>query len=204
MKIKRLKTPLEQAIAELRSQSSGITRLQGHPDAETFLLAPFPTKAELDANLAWCDKRASEFFNWMQAEIGLQCNKDFLIMPGTSNAEKPKKDNTALGLKITQAAAADKHIKRFVVIGSEPFKAYIGFGKKPSMSSLVGNIMYLPAVNHKPVFVFPDLDALNYDATIRYKTKRDWAIAFFGRQKMIKTLDALVPKFRQFMKLERL
>lgn len=180
----------------------GITRLQGNITASSLLLAPVPTLVELDQNLSWCDLSARRFFVWMQNSFDLGPN-DFLIVPCTFDGKKPVKGNTDVGLEIVSAAAKSKAIKRFVVIGGDPFKTYFGYGKKPSMESLVGNTMFLQQSGFKPVFVFPDLNSLRFSEEIRYKDKRDYYRALAAMQYTMGNLEKLNGRFAQFLKAKK-
>jgi uracil-DNA glycosylase len=193
---------LEPYCERLRKRT-GITRLQGSPSAETFLIAPVPGKDELSQNLAWCNRSASRFFMWMNNQIGLKSNDDFLIMPCTFDGDKPKKGNTDIGLDIAAAAAQSKSIKRFVIVGGDAFKTYFGYGKKPSMDSLVGHIMFLQQADFKPLFVFPDLWALSFDAEAPYPSKRDFFKAQAACKEYMDKLDRLTEQFKKFLTTEK-
>lgn len=189
----------EQFTQEL-TRRGGISRFQGHKDAKILLIAPVPGIMEQTHNLAWCDKSASRFFNWMQNEIGLKSNEDFLIMPCTFDGKKPVKGNTDIGHEVVRIAGSEPRIERVVCVGADSFKTYFGYGKKPSMSSLAGHTMYLQQAAHKPVFVFPDLHALNYEDDKRsYPTIRDYFKAQYACKFWMGVLDKMKGPYEQFM-----
>lgn len=203
-KVKRKKSSnwVDSAVEGLRKRE-GITRLQGNPLASIFLIGPVPGKRELDENLPWCDLDASRFFNWVQNNHNLKSNKDFLIMPTTFDAKKPVKGNTDIGHILVEGACEAESVERIVCIGGDAFKTYFGYGRKPSMNSLVGNVMFLEQVNYKPVFVFPDLQALKFTEEMRFPEKRDFYRAMNYCQHVMKSLDKLTKRFSAFLKTER-
>jgi uracil-DNA glycosylase len=205
MKLKRKSSDWTSSFSAVLTQRGGINRLQGHPEASIFLIAPVPRELEASHNLAWCDKSASRFFMWMQNEIGLKSNEDFLIMPCTFDGKKPVKANTDVGHEIVAAAAASDHIERFVCVGSDAFKTYFGYGMKPSMHSLAGHTMYsLQQARFKPVFVFPDLHALNFeDDKQLFPMIRDYFKARYLCKTYMGVLDKMKGPFEQFLKARR-
>jgi uracil-DNA glycosylase len=193
---------VDEVVKNLRNRE-GITRLQGNPNASILLIGPVPTQVEIHNNLAWCDQAASRFFTWMENEHDLKSNQDFLIMPTTFDADKPKKGNTDIGMNIVEAAAEEESIERMICIGGDAFKTYFGFGRKPSMESLVGNVMFLQQSKFKPVFVFPDLNALRWNDEMKFKEKRDFYKAMYACQYWMKYLDKLSKRFKTFLKTDR-
>lgn len=158
-------TPL---LAQLREGDYPITRLQGNPKAAIFVIAPPPTEEyEVKENLAWCSPIAAMFFELVNAELGWSQN-EFLIMPASFRPQKTKvfkASDSVMGTEFVQAAANSTQIRGFVCVGATAYKAYIGHGKKPSMEMLMGNLLYTPVLNYKPMVVCPDLEPLLYEVT---------------------------------------
>jgi len=202
-KTKKLSTPLpdwiDPIVARLRERE-GLKRLQGNSNASILMIAPRPGALELQQDLVWCDMAAVRFFNWMRNEFNLDSNGDFIIMPCTFDGKNPKKSNTDLGLELLENSKTENRIKRYIVIGSDAFKVYFGYGRKALMESLVGNTLYLQQGGYKPVFVFPDLWALNFDPEMRGLAKRDWARGRALCDYYLKYLERLEPAFRKFLK----
>ena len=148
---------LQELITRLRQQP-GINRLQGTAKASVFVIAPVPGELELRNNLCWCNEAAKKFFSMLELACGKPMH--FLVMPTTFDGKKPVKANTQFPKIILTRAAFNKAIEQFICIGSDAFKTYFGHGKKPSMPSLIGNVIYVKETNNKPLYVFPDQEGL--------------------------------------------
>jgi hypothetical protein len=196
------KSWLETHLRQLRKLSGCITRLQVSLGSNLFLIAPIPTQQELDGNLAWCDWSARRFFTWTQNHHSLTPN-DFLIMPTTFDGKKPLKGNTQIGQEIVASAAQSDHISHFICVGSDAFKTYMGFGKAPSMPSLVGNTTYLEVVNHKPVFVFPDIGPIRMDPDGHFIDKKDWFFKNQACQRLMNDIERISEDFGKFLEAKK-
>lgn len=149
------KIPMFADLLEELRDGKEITRLQGSLNASICLIAPQPSKDEVEANLCWVNRNAQVFFSLTESLVDLGPD-DFLIFPTTFNGEKPVKSNTELPKRFLKRASQFKQIRRFVCIGSDAFKVFFGMGKKPSMSMLTGRTLYVAETAFKPLMVMPD------------------------------------------------
>lgn len=204
--MKLTKSWLDPYLRILRTGTYEIRRLQGSLTANVLMIAPPPTEVEREFDLAWCSAAAANFFDMMRAEVPLTPN-EFLIMPASFRLQTTKNFRTAdanLGREILAAAAKSSQITGFVCVGSEAFKAYFGFGKKPSMDMLVGTVLRVSQTGYKPLLVFPDMDLLSFDPVQARKEKtlsfrelnqrsaaQRQLIQMFGKRKLFQKLEAL-------------
>lgn len=168
-------SPLLKEVRE--SQKTDIKRLQGSVASPVFMIAPPPTTHEVDQNLAWCNPIAEAFFSMMSASVPLTPH-EFLVMPASFRKQTSKNFRQAdaeLGQRIMRAAVAQPHVHGVICVGSIAFKAYFGFGRKPSMGMLVGTPLRLAPTNFKPLIVLPDLELLTFNAP---SAKRERQMSF--------------------------
>lgn len=183
-------------IPEVRKQQ--INRLQGNAFAKTILVAPVPGEPEMTNNFCWCDLNAAEFFGMTELQLGVRPDT-FLVLPTTFDGRKPVNANTGLTRMLIEAAAKSERVERFAVIGSDAFKAYFGFGRKPSMNALGGSTIFVQTVNYKPLFTFPDLSGLGCDPSHRSSSSMEAKRARFLAMQRRKELESLLVKFQAFL-----
>lgn len=165
-------SPLLKEVRE--SPTTDIKRLQGNVKSPIFMIAPPPTMREVDQNLAWCNPTAEAFFSMMSASVPLTPH-EFLIMPASFRVQTTKnfrQGDSELGQRIMREAVKQPHVHGVVCIGSDAFKAYFGFGRKPSMGMLVGTPLKLAPTNFKPLIVIPDLDLLTFNAPLAKRERK--------------------------------
>lgn len=192
MKIPNREHWLDVHTRELVRRQFPINRLQGDKNAPLFIVAPPPKAEEVAENLAWCGPTAQVFFEFLAAVCPLRPSS-FLIMPSAFKEQTTKNFRAAdalFGQEIVAAAARESQIRGFACIGSDAFKSYFGFGKKPSMPMLVGNVMRLANVGNKPVIVFPDLEPLCFEAPNGQRfTRREVAQALGLKRETLNLLE---------------
>lgn len=181
-------------IARLKTSEFEIKRFQGDPKASVLLLAPPPGEDEVRENLAWCGPTAQVFFELMRAQVPLTPNQ-FLIMPAAFRRQTTKQFRSSdadFGRTVVKAAAESDAIKAFVCIGPEAFKAYIGYGKTPSMDMLSGTLLQVVQTGLKPLLVFPDLTPLLFNEAVARNSRmpqREIGQARAAQRSMLKNLE---------------
>lgn len=192
--MKPIKHWLSPFIARLRASDFEIKRFQGNPKATVLLLAPPPGEEEVKENLAWCGPSARVFFELMQAQVPLTPNQ-FLILPAAFRKQTTKmfrSSDADFGRTVVKAAAESDQIKAFVCVGGEAFKAYIGYGKNPSMDMLAGTVLQVAQTNMKPLLVFPDMTPLLFNeraARVSRTPNREIGQALAAQRSLLKMLE---------------
>lgn len=182
-----------------------ITRLQGKAKADTLIVAPVPTDAEFDANLAWCSASAVAFFRFLSRTSCEYDHSDYLIAPCLFTGSKPAKGNHEPVSELVEAAVEASHIKRFIVVGGVPFRLHFGRGKAVDPAVASGVILYPDLLRGKPLYMFPDFKPFSY--TDEYIE----SLNYFGKnaierdQKKLTMLmeSECLPNFSRFMETER-
>lgn len=171
-----------------------MTHMRGGLKARTLLIAPPPSVEEYTEGVPFSGRAGQSFHEFLdQNEISTE--NDCLVVACLFTGTNKRKANT---LPIQAFVDAVKmEFDRFICVGPEAFSYTFNDGKKPP-ASLLGQIVHLPKSDHKPVFIFPSVEALviNFDEAPR---EQQWQLSRM-RDRLFHDLEACVPTFLAFMK----
>lgn len=170
--------------------------LRGNPKADTLMLVPPCSQVEYQTQIPFSTKTALAFHAVLAAE-GIDTEKDFLIVSCSLFGLKANKASTTPMVEFLKECAGNEQFKKFVCVGDETFKFLFAHGRKASMQTLGGATLYVPLVNRKPLFVFPDIAGLAPDYGI---DDEDWKRARW-QQRTEKDFSLYARRFRTFCEL---
>jgi hypothetical protein len=136
-----------------------MTRLRGCERAKILFLTPPPTEDEYKRNLPFSSQEA-QVANEIMLEHEFDLNKDCLVIPCILSGLKATKLRAVPVQKFLASCARKCLYEGYVVFGGEALRFLFGRGKRTSMSSLVGNILFVQETGFKPLFVMPGLENL--------------------------------------------
>jgi uracil-DNA glycosylase len=172
-----------------------LTKMRGNPSASILLLSPAPSAEDYSNDLPLSDADAKVFHN-LCLNAGFHTDKDCLVAPCSLFRAKPSKLSTAPMVEFV--GECHPSFSKFICVGDDAFKFIFGDGRKPSMQTLGGSVVYVSEVDHKPMFVFPSIKGLSLPKNIPnddvWKHERFQAI-------LIRMFEKLMPKFKAFLKI---
>lgn len=183
---------------DVKEGEQQLKALRGNPDCRTLMIAPPCTLDEYAQGVPFCNQAAQTFHYWAQENCGIDTERDFLICAASMYGEKPGKHSTDLVVNFVKAAVEQQLIDKIVCVGEPAFKFVFAEGKKPNMTTLIGGTVYMPIVQHRPIFVLPDIAMLapNFEGADK---KERWILQRL-QQECARRLDALSQKFKKFVK----
>lgn len=146
--------PLFEALPE--HNDTHMSALRGDSKARMLLVTPCPDQNEYDVQVPFSNEAAKKF-HLLLLDDDLDTQKDFLVVSSCRYGLKPKKDATDIIQRYVETCARRDYFDLIVSIGSDTFKFLFGNGKKPSSNTIYGKPLYLEALNHKPLFAYPDI-----------------------------------------------
>lgn len=138
--------------------------MRGNARARIVLIAPPCTPLEYEEQKPFIDNGALEFHQILDEHADLDTNSDCLVVSCSLFGEKANKASTDPIRGYLEKLAKRDQFTFFICVGDDAFKFMFGRGKKPSMGTLAGNIMYVPETNFKPLYVFPNLEGLSIES----------------------------------------
>lgn len=155
----------ERVAASLYPDTVGHFPFRGNSDARWLLIAPPFSVADSEANLPFSSTIESRWFEENINRLGWSTDTDFVVTCCTDDVGGTVKANTQ-GFRAFIAKCVDESLfDAYFCVGSDAFKTAFGNGKKPTMRSLVGNVMTIPETGFKKLFVFPDIEAMGIQPT---------------------------------------
>jgi len=139
------------------------TQMRGSLKADTLIIAPCMDEFEYkDSKVPLSNERA-QTLHMILKEGGFDTDKDALVVSCSLYGMKANKATTTPIVEFVEQLALLEQFKVIVTVGSDAFKFIIGRGKKPLMTSIALNVMYVASVQNKPVIPLPDIEGLYPD-----------------------------------------
>jgi len=166
-----------------------LTSIRGNFDSPICLIAPPPCDEEVANQLPLSNADGVLFHSLIQEELGLDTDKDFLVVSCAVAAAKNMKTSKSMTAPIREYVLALSRLKSpklYVCVGSESFKHIFGRGKLPAMSMLAGSLIYHQDICDKPLFTFPNIQGLEptpiipngadeYTVRRAHKNAKEWS-----------------------------
>lgn len=177
------------------------TAMRGNPRSKVLMIAPPMTEYEYKKGVPLSSPDALVFHELLEEEAKFSTHRDCLVMTCSRYGLKPSKHSCEDPLWLVQEFARRGLFNLYVCIGDDAFKHIFGRGKKPPMTSLEGQTMYVAELKRVPLFVFPNIQGLGFEAKEGRLTRpeflaRDWS------EKLHNRFTKLVAKFaKEYEKL---
>lgn len=157
--------PVHPILAAFRELSvdpmqSNIRNLAGNYDSDILFLCEPLTETEYSNKCPMSDPEAHRVYLNVLQQAGFDVLRDTLVLPFQRFGTKPKKENTdGISTLVTRIFKGGE-FKVCVCMGMLPFAYTFAGGRKTHARSMIGNLMFLPQLSGKPVFVLPSSDGL--------------------------------------------
>lgn len=136
-----------------------LTRVRGDLNCRTLMLAPPPSKEEMEQDLPLAGDTA-RMFHELLLEQGFSTERNAVVLACALSGPKACKANTQPVAELAHEYARLGFFDLFICVGEDAFKYIYGRGRKPPMTALIGRPVYIAQAGNKPVFVFPNISLL--------------------------------------------
>lgn len=197
MALKLAPKPVHPFLAEYRKlpvdfSQPHIRNLGGNYDAEILFLCEELTQTEYDNGVPMSDPQEHRVYSHLLGEAGFDLNEDFLVVPFMRYGKKPKKDNTSGTKDLVRTLFATGKFRVCVCMGISPFGFTFAGGRKTHARSIIGNVMFLPELNTRPVYVLPGSQFLCPNESV-------WREVNYAKE-VAKNIHACAVKLRELLK----
>lgn len=200
----KIRTPRERRIEKLYanactgfSANPAMFKMRGSLRSNILFIAPPPTPAEFEEGLPLSNSRALSFHEILE-HIPFDTQGHALVVSCSLGGKKANKASTTPIVEFVKACARESLTTKFVCVGNEAYKFIFGEGKKYPMQTLAGAVIYHFMLSPYPLFVFPDIGALN--PTFTGENRKDWVLGQM-KEECENRIVAALPAFKKFLKL---
>ena len=164
----------------------------GSTQCRILVIGPHPTHNEMSNGVPFSDNQSDYFYSSMRDSLGFP-DDDFLLMPCSYFGAKASAASTKEVLPfLVRVVPTLPRLKHIVCAGMEPFSYVFAAGRKTHARTVIGNVMEMPFLHHKPVFVLPDPSRMFPTDPDSWK---DMNFANDNREAFVKLLEKLATIF---------
>jgi hypothetical protein len=132
-----------------------IRNLAGNYDAKLLFLCEELTLSEYESGVPLSDANEHRVYCSLLSSAGFDLHEDFLVVPFMRFGKKPRKDST-MGIKdYVCSLFATGQFRACICMGISPFAFTFAGGRKTHARSIIGNLMFMPELGSRPVYVLP-------------------------------------------------
>lgn len=149
-------------LRERYKKQEPISGIRGSPDARRLLIAHPCDESEYNTTKVPFSNAASYVLHNLMLNAGIDTDKDFLVVSASLFGLKHNKASCEPMRNFIIQCAKLELFDFYLCVGSEAFKHIFGGGKKPSVVTLTGNVLYTAETQHMPTYTLPSIEPLVY------------------------------------------